>query len=78
MKKTGIQTTKDFTFSATKHGLIRMATTFLAAYMVMTSDVEEYAVSTFASIQANLLWAMWQDCLKDLSDERKVAYLIGL
>jgi len=77
MKKSGINGA-DFTFSATKHGLIRMATTFLAAYMVLTSDTEQYTSSTHATLTADLLWSMWQDCLEDLRDSRVVEYLINL
>lgn len=78
MKQSGINGTDKFTFSATKHGLIRMATTFLAAYMVLTSNTEEYTSSTHATLTADLLWSMWQDCLEDLRDVRVTDYLINL
>ena len=83
MKKSGINKSSgeaavDFTFSATKHGLIRMAVSARVALMVMASDTEEYVSTGHAALTADLMFAIWQDCVDRLSDARVVDYLIGL
>ena len=77
MKKSGINGT-DFTFAATKHGLIRLATTILTCYLVMSSDTEEYVSTSHASLTADLFFGMWKECANQLSDARVVEYLISL
>lgn len=77
MKKSGINGT-DFTFSAGKHGLIRLATTMLTCFLVLSSDTEEYVSTGHASLTADLFIGMWKECAEQLSDARVVEYLINL
>jgi len=76
MKKSGIH--GDFTFDASKHGLIRMATTLIAAYLALTYDTEQFSSSSHASLTADLLYAKFSLCLDLLSDSRVVEYLTNL
>lgn len=83
MKKSGInksagEAANDFTFSATKHGLIRMAVSARVALMVMASDTEEYTSTSHAALTADLMFAIWLDCKEQLSDARVIDYLVGL
>lgn len=77
MKKSGINGA-DFTFDATKHGVIRLATNAVAAFILMGSDVSTYSSASFASVQANILYAQMKFFLNFLSDNRIVDYLISL
>ena len=70
MMKTGRGTGPDFTFDDTKHGLIRNTCTSLAAFMVLTSDVELMSTTSTVSLTADLLWAETDRGLAILSDPR--------
>ena len=76
MQKSGLAG-GDFTFSATKHGVIRAAATALAAFFCLTYDIEAFGTSSAASISADLLWADADRNLAILSSPRVIYYLVN-
>ncbi len=81
MRKTGRGTTKDFTFSAAKHGIIEEAASCLAAFSCLTAQPTGQSgniSSARASLMGSFLWATFRRNLRLLADERIVKYLKGL
>ena len=78
MRKSGVSgasVTPDYNYDSNKHGLIRDTTTALAAFMVLTNDVELFTSTSTGSITADLLWAEADRGLAILSDPRVIYYL---
>ncbi len=81
MKKTGRGAGADYTFSATKHGLIEDTASALAAFSCLTyqpTGESEAITSARASLMGDFLWAIARRNLMLLGDDRIIKHLIGL
>ena len=78
MRKTARGTVVDFTFSATKHGIIQRAATAIAAFYAVTYDVGSHPLLEQAEMTLNLLYYDQLRELTLLSDIRVVDHLSGL
>ena len=81
MKKTARGTTKDFTFSSTKHGVIEETTSVLAAFSCLAAQPtgESGNISSArASLMGDFYWAQARRGLKYLSDPRNIKHLEAL
>ena len=78
MRKRARGTNPDFTFDTNKHGIIEMATTDLAASLMVASDPSLAATNSEAALMIDIFWASSARSLKMLADERIVKFLEGL
>ncbi len=75
MKQTARGADADFTFSATKHGILRDCATDYAAYLCIKYDISDFPSVESAEFEINALWNDIQNVLRILSDSRSVEYL---
>lgn len=81
MRATARGTNADFTFDASKHGLIEEAASCMAAFSVLTRQPTGQSgniSSARAGLMGDFLWSNSRRALKLLSDSRVVEFLKGL
>lgn len=75
MRLTGRGATKDYTFDADTHGLIRNAATSIATLLCIHYDVSEFDSIAAAGFVCDLLWNESNRCLALLYDEKGKGYV---
>ncbi len=78
MRKTARGDAADFTFSATKHGLLQRAATSIAAFYCVTYDPASHPLLESGEMSCNLLYYSQLRDLNLLSDIRVVDHLSSL
>ncbi|MCD6148642.1 hypothetical protein J7J18_04675 [bacterium] len=78
MKMTARGSNPDFTFDADKHGIIRDATTCIAALLCIMYDTSGFSSRAEAAFVCDLLWNEANRCLALLYDEKGKNYLKNL